>query len=176
MTERLHFHFSLSCIGEGNGNPLQYSCLENPRDHGARWAAFCGVGQSWTWLKQLSSSSNSGLREKKKNLMWLRLRTVEKKNKTFVLSSSLRTPDPSFLLGDTRLLINLPRNLLSFPPFLSKELCCQGKGASFSFHNYFLLFRRVVPKLLNQHVLLTFILRVSDPGAPNNSWRRLWDS
>ena len=47
-TERLHFHFSLSCIGEGNGNPLQYSCLENPRDGGAWWAAVYGVAQSWT--------------------------------------------------------------------------------------------------------------------------------
>ena len=47
-TERLHFHFSLSCIGEGNGNPLQCSCLENPRDRGARWAAVYGVSQSWT--------------------------------------------------------------------------------------------------------------------------------
>ena len=44
-TERLHFHFSLSCIGEGNGNPLQCSCLENPRDRGAWWAAVCGVAQ-----------------------------------------------------------------------------------------------------------------------------------
>ena len=42
-TERLHFHFSLFCIGEGNGNPLQCSCLENPRDGGAWWAAVCGV-------------------------------------------------------------------------------------------------------------------------------------
>ena len=56
-TERLHFHFSLSCIGEGNGNPLQCSCLENPRDGGAWWAAVYGVTQSRTWLKQLSSSS-----------------------------------------------------------------------------------------------------------------------
>ena len=45
------FHFSLSCIGEGNGNPLQCSCLENPRDRGAWWAAICGVVQSWTRLK-----------------------------------------------------------------------------------------------------------------------------
>ena len=45
-TELLHFHFSLSCIGEGNGNPLQYSCLENPRDGGAWWAAVYGVAQS----------------------------------------------------------------------------------------------------------------------------------
>ena len=51
MTERLHFHFSLSRIGEGNGNPLQYSCLENPRDGGAWWAAVYGVTQSWTRLK-----------------------------------------------------------------------------------------------------------------------------
>ena len=51
MTERLHFHFSLSCFGEGNGNPLQCSCLENPRD---------GVAQSWTRLKWLSSNSSTG--------------------------------------------------------------------------------------------------------------------
>ena len=57
MTERLHVHFSLSCIGEGNGNLLQCSCLENPRDVGAWWAAICGVTQSWTRLKWLSSSS-----------------------------------------------------------------------------------------------------------------------
>ena len=55
-TERLLFHFSLSCTGEGNGNPLQCSCLENPRDGGAWWAAVSGVTQSWTRLKQLSSS------------------------------------------------------------------------------------------------------------------------
>ena len=48
MTERLHFHFSLSCIGEGNGNPFQCSCLENPRDGGAWWAAVYGVTESWT--------------------------------------------------------------------------------------------------------------------------------
>ena len=51
MTERLHFDFSLSCIGEGNGNPLQYSCLENPRDGGAWWAAIYGVTQSRTRLR-----------------------------------------------------------------------------------------------------------------------------
>ena len=58
-TERLHFHFSLSCIGEGNGNPLQCSCLENSRDRGAWWAAVYGVTQSRTWLKRFSSSSSS---------------------------------------------------------------------------------------------------------------------
>ena len=57
-TERLHFHFPLSCIGEGNGNPLQCSCLENPRDGGAWGAAVYGVTQSRTRLKWLSSSSS----------------------------------------------------------------------------------------------------------------------
>ena len=57
-TGRLHFHFSLPCIGEGNGNPLQCSCLENPRDGGAWWAAVYGVTQSRTRLKRLSSSSS----------------------------------------------------------------------------------------------------------------------
>ena len=56
MTEQLHFHFSLSCIGGGNGNPLQCSCLENPRDKGAWWAAVNGVAQSRTRQKWLSSS------------------------------------------------------------------------------------------------------------------------
>ena len=55
-TEQLNFHFSLSCIGEGNGNPLQCSCLENPRDRRAWWAAVYGVAQSRTRLKRLSSS------------------------------------------------------------------------------------------------------------------------
>ena len=59
MTEQLHFHFSLSCIGEGNGNPLQCSCLENPRDGGAWWAAVYGVAQSRTLLKRCSRSSSS---------------------------------------------------------------------------------------------------------------------
>ena len=57
-TERFHFHSSLSCIGEGNGNPLQCSCLEDPRDGGAWWAIY-GVAQSGTRLKRLSRSSSS---------------------------------------------------------------------------------------------------------------------
>ena len=59
MTEQLHFHFSLSCIGEGNGNPLHCSCLDNPRGGEACWAAVNGVAQSWTRLKRLSSNSSS---------------------------------------------------------------------------------------------------------------------
>ena len=58
VTVRLHFHFSLSCIGEGNGNPLQCSCLENHRDG---WAAISGVAQSRTRLKRFSSSSSTHL-------------------------------------------------------------------------------------------------------------------
>ena len=69
-TERLHFHFSLSCTGEGNGNPLQCSCLDNPRDWGAWWAAVYGVTQSRTQLKRLSSSSSS----KKKQVIHSRTR------------------------------------------------------------------------------------------------------
>ena len=71
MTERLQIHFSLSCIGEGNGNPLQCSCLENPRDGGAWWASLSGVAQSRTQLKWLSSSSSifrDGWPSKKRNI------------------------------------------------------------------------------------------------------------
>ena len=60
-TEWLHFDFLLSCTREGNGNPLQYSCMENPRDGGARWAAIYEVAESQTWLKRLSSSSSSSM-------------------------------------------------------------------------------------------------------------------
>ena len=58
-TEWLHFHFSLSCIGEGNGNPLQCSCLENPSDGGAWWAALYGVAWNQKQLKRLNSNSSS---------------------------------------------------------------------------------------------------------------------
>ena len=71
LTERLPFHFSLSCIGEGNGNPLQCSCLENPRDGRAWWAAIYGVTQSRTRLKWLSSSSSSSVSPKLSSLIIL---------------------------------------------------------------------------------------------------------
>ena len=60
-TERLHLNFSLACIGEGNGDPLQCSCLENPGDGGAWWAAVSGVAQGRTQPKRLSSSSSSSI-------------------------------------------------------------------------------------------------------------------
>ena len=59
-TERLHFPFSLSCIGEGNGNPLQCSCLENPRDGGAWWATIYGVAQSDTTEATLEAAEAAG--------------------------------------------------------------------------------------------------------------------
>ena len=72
MTKRLHFHFPLSCIVEGNGNPLQCSCLENPRDGGAWWAAVYGVTQGQTRLKRLSSSSNSSEQDFRTQTTWVR--------------------------------------------------------------------------------------------------------
>ena len=71
-SEQLPFHFSLSCIGEGNGNPLQCSCLENPRDGGAWWATVYGVAQSRARLKWLSSSSSS-------NIFWVQFPKAKKK-------------------------------------------------------------------------------------------------
>ena len=71
-TERLPLHFSLSCTGEGNGNPLQCSCLENPRDGGAWWAAVYGVAQSQTRLKRRSSSSSQqNPKPTSKNILFL---------------------------------------------------------------------------------------------------------
>ena len=69
-TEQLHFHFSFSCIGEGNDNPLQCSCLENPRESGAWWAGIYGVAQSRTRPKRLSSSSNSQITRSLVSLGW----------------------------------------------------------------------------------------------------------
>ena len=72
-TERLHFHFSLSCIGEGNGTPLQSSCLENPRDRGAWWTVIYGVAQSRTQLRQLSSSNSMLIFQVYRSFPWFSL-------------------------------------------------------------------------------------------------------
>ena len=79
MTEQLHFHFSLSCIGEGNGNPLQCFCLENPRDGGAWLATVYGVAQSRTRLKWLSSSSSRALEPKEQPERWCGLSILNKR-------------------------------------------------------------------------------------------------
>ena len=90
---------------------------------------------------------------------------------------------PFFLLENSRPLCPWgPLDFLStclgndflIPPFSFRRIMLPRERASFSFHNYFLLLMGVVPKLLRQHILLTLILRVSDAGAPSNSWRRLW--
>ena len=96
MTERLHFHFSLSCIGEGNGNALQRSCLENPRDGGAWWAAVCGVAQSRTRLKWPSSSGSTSTSLGLSNL----------------LESAHRTQENLFTYQITKYIMRIPVNSL----------------------------------------------------------------
>ena len=92
-SERLHFHFSLSCIGEGSGNPLQCSCLENPRDGGAWWAAVSGVAQSRTRLKWLSSSSSSS--SKRPLILWLQSPPAVISEPPKIKSDTVSTVSPS---------------------------------------------------------------------------------
>ena len=87
-TKRLHFDFSHSCIGEGNGNLLQCSCLENPRDAGAWWAAVYGVAQSRTWLKQLSS----------KAYIW----NLEKRSEEFIYRAAMKNRQKNKLMDTGR--------------------------------------------------------------------------
>ena len=114
-TERLPFHFSLSCIGEGNGNALQCSCLENPRDGGAWWAAAYGVAQSRTRLKRLSSSGldmissvrlcEGGKRSPQLECIGCDSMLTEKENKSKVITSP---PNPCILKWP----LNVPAKLL----------------------------------------------------------------
>ena len=105
MTERLHFHFSLSCIGEGNGNPLQCSCLENARDGGAWWAAVYGVAQSLTRLKWLRRSSSSSIHVLGAYLVAQMVKNLPAIRETWIWSLGWdnplkegRVPTPVFLL------------------------------------------------------------------------------
>ena len=122
-TERLHFHCSLSCIGEGNGNPLQCSCLENPRNGGARWAAIYGVAQSQARLQRHSSSSSSSNSfSKVLDLLILKLFSFEVSNVVKLTStiypfSSLKRLLCQCLLGDlgdSPTVSSISRNLASF--------------------------------------------------------------
>ena len=82
----------VKAIGEGNGNPLQYSCLENPRDSGAYWAAVCGVAQSWTRLMRLSSSSsqiNENAEKKKKSSTAPQFKRISSSVLSFLYSPTL---------------------------------------------------------------------------------------
>ena len=110
-TERLHFHFSLSCIGEGNGNPLQCSCLENPRD---------GVAQSRTRLKRLSSSSSSSKVSKA---------VLQSSRKTSI--SALLTMPSLWLCGSQSTVENSERDGNIRPPNLplEKSVCKSGSNS-----------------------------------------------
>ena len=115
-TERLHFHFSLLCIGEGNGNPLQCSCLENPKDGGAWWAAVYGVAQSRTRLKWLSSRA-SLVSQTVKNLPAMQETCVRSLGRKIPWRKEwLRTP--VFLPGES----NGRRSLAGYSPWSCKEL------------------------------------------------------
>ena len=99
-TEWLHFHFSLSCIGEGNGNPLQCSCQENLRDGGAWWAAVYGAAQSRTRLKWLSSSSSSSFIMKATYILWekVKIKTYSKKNENYLyMQHQINRPINSYI-------------------------------------------------------------------------------
>ena len=93
-TERLHFHFSLSCIGEGNGNSIHCSCLENPRDGRAWWAAIYGVAQSRPRLKRLSSSSSISFRCMSANFFLFLFHVTKSTVYSYSLVSLLRCPCP----------------------------------------------------------------------------------
>ena len=101
MTERLHFHFLLSCIGKGNGNPLQCSCLENPRDREPAGLPSMG-SQSWTWLKQLSSSSREWFTSEYIFHLWIRYEPWQKPPSTFIGHVS-----SVFLWGQTNISISV---------------------------------------------------------------------
>ena len=123
-TEQRHFHFSLSCIGEGNGNPLQCSCLENPRDGGAWWASIYGVAQSRTRLKWLSSSSRLVITflpgSKHLFISWLQSPStvILEPKKTKSLTASIVSPSISYeVMGlDAMILVFW---MLSFKPTFS---------------------------------------------------------
>ena len=144
----LPFHFSLSCIGEGNGNPLQCSCLENPRDGGACWAAVYGVTQSRTRLKRLSSSSSNNLGMHSitsgfvTKVKWL---PMGSESPLWHASSSLYLTPAPYLHSPTPFLhqpswcslntssLFLPQSYLSFPlsgSVLPPSLCKEGSSSS----------------------------------------------
>ena len=87
-TEQLHFHFSLSCIGEGNGNPLQCSCLENPRDREAWWTAICGVAQSQTRLQRLSRISSTSI------IIYKNINNLRYADDTILMAAKWRIKEP----------------------------------------------------------------------------------
>ena len=147
MIERPHFHFSLSCIGEGNGNPLQCSCLENPRDGGAWWAAIYGVTQSRTRLKRLSSSSIyaeecKGRHEQEEERKW-KIQIVSWYEDTRNAMNSFKNwsvrgqtnPTTSLHCYTQELVVTIQKNL-HIEPFVEKVVINEGSAKSFYFKPY----------------------------------------
>ena len=132
-TEWHHFHFSLLCIGEGNGNPLQCSCLENPRDGGAWWAAVYGVAQSQTRLKRLSSSTSAIL---------------------FFMSSWFCLPSMCFS-SDFSSSLSLLQSLSFFKAKFQCHLFHKNLWTSFS-HIRFLIIHRNFAIILLEYLLLSY--------------------
>ena len=134
MTEWIHFHFSLSCAVEGNGNPLQCSCLENPRDGGAWWAAVCGVAQSRTRLKWLSSSRlviSSFPRSKRLLISWLQSPSAVILEPPKIKSVTVSTVSPSIcheVMGPDVMILDFWNNHRS----LQRRLYIQHTGVLFS--------------------------------------------
>ena len=142
-TERLHFHFSLSHIGEGNGTPLQRSCLENPRDGGAWWAAIYGVAQSRTWLKWLSSSSS--------------FKHFAREQENLPVSAPWSEVQKSLI----RDIIFLWSNFLKKPPFCPPNICSE-KGSDKVFRKRRVLFH--IWKRKSHQELVEKQFRKSDPN------------
>ena len=108
-TEWLHFHFSFSCIGEGHGNPFQCSCLENPKDGGAWWAAVSGVAQSRTRLKRLSSSSSSNTSKVMLKILQTRLQQYVNKELPYVQAGFRKGRGTRDQIANIRWIIEIAR-------------------------------------------------------------------
>ena len=130
-TEQLHFHFSLSCIGEGNGNPLQCSCLENARDSGAWWAAIYRVAQSWTRLKRLGSSSSSSSRPGIPSIWKISWEETGAVLKTTRASLSMEALHPTGAILNTGMPSKFGQNP-QFPAYAQNWHISQDKLAKFS--------------------------------------------
>ena len=125
-TERLHFHFSLSCIGEGNGNPLQYPCLENPMDRGAWWATVHKIAQNRTRLRQFSIHACTHTLQGEERLLQMASLPIRE-------PPSCSSNKPIFALGSREFLFSFSLKVLQRDLGRGVEL----KGLVFSLHSGF---------------------------------------